>query len=330
MDKDLIKKIVAATGIITGELVLVQFWGEGEDAHIMHAAADAVAALGASPVEIIQSRRVNAQRFLVANEKAFDGKYFQHLSNFDAVIDIFTYRPVVLETLPDSFRMDLYEKYMSNLFSALSEVKRFSQIRIPTEENAKESNLNFEDYSKRMLAAMDVDYNALREVCRAAADGLQERTEVTLVTGDGHKLNFQLEGRKWYVDAGDGDIPAGEIYIAPLEDKTNGKVFFDKLFAGCWGEFADIVLTIENGVITASSGNVLAGHLAQLDDARKTICELGLGKNPNITGLCGFTVLDEKAHGTFHIGIGNNIMFGGKNSPPFHMDFVGGKGWKIL
>lgn len=45
--------------------------------------------------------------------------------------------------------------------------------------------------------------------------------------------------------------------------------------------------------------------------------------NPNITELIGYTVLDEKMAGTFHIAIGDNTMFGGKNSTPLHMDFVG-------
>ncbi|NLL00827.1 MAG: hypothetical protein GX271_09235 [Clostridiales bacterium] len=39
--------------------------------------------------------------------------------------------------------------------------------------------------------------------------------------------------------------------------------------------------------------------------------------------MIGYTVLDEKMAGTFHIAIGDNTMFGGNNSSPLHMDFVG-------
>ena len=36
--------------------------------------------------------------------------------------------------------------------------------------------------------------------------------------------------------------------------------------------------------------------------------------NPNVTELCGYTPLDEKMYGTFHIAVGANNMFGGTNA----------------
>ena len=42
-----------------------------------------------------------------------------------------------------------------------------------------------------------------------------------------------------------------------------------------------------------------------------------------IPNICeGFTLVDEKALGTYHIGLGMNHLSGGKNNCPFHMDFV--------
>ena len=45
--------------------------------------------------------------------------------------------------------------------------------------------------------------------------------------------------------------------------------------------------------------------------------------NPNVTELCGYTPLDEKMYGTFHIAVGANNMFGGTNAASDHIDFVG-------
>ena len=45
--------------------------------------------------------------------------------------------------------------------------------------------------------------------------------------------------------------------------------------------------------------------------------------NPNVTDLCGYTLLDEKMTGTFHIAVGANTMFGGENNASDHVDFVG-------
>jgi len=323
MEKELLTRIAAASGISRGELVLIQFWGEDKDVGIMHAAAEAAVALGASPVEIQQSRSVNARRFTEFGEGAFGESYFKFMSNFDAVIDIFSYRPVVIESFPDGFKSDEYQKYMSSLFGALSKAKRFTQIRIPTEENAKESGLSFKEYSNRMYAAMDIDYSALRNECEKAVSGLRKKSELVLTTGYIHKLRFELKDRKWFIDAGDGDIPAGEVYIAPIEGKTNGAVYFETLYAGDWGKFRNIILSIKNGVILSSNNDELNEHLSKMDESFKIVCELGFGKNPNVKDLCGFTVLDEKTNGTFHIAIGNNTMFGGQNDVPLHMDFVG-------
>ena len=53
------------------------------------------------------------------------------------------------------------------------------------------------------------------------------------------------------------------------------------------------------------------------------VCEFGIGINEGINELTGYELLDEKMLGTFHIAIGNNTMFGGKNDSPLHQDFVG-------
>ena len=39
--------------------------------------------------------------------------------------------------------------------------------------------------------------------------------------------------------------------------------------------------------------------------------------------LCGYTLLDEKMAGTFHIAVGANTMFGGESRATDHGDFVG-------
>ena len=45
--------------------------------------------------------------------------------------------------------------------------------------------------------------------------------------------------------------------------------------------------------------------------------------NENITEPCGYAVLDEKMKDSFHIAIGNNTMFCGKNNAQLHIDLVG-------
>lgn len=80
---------------------------------------------------------------------------------------------------------------------------------------------------------------------------------------------------------------------------------------------------IEDGEVCGSSHSEIAKYFAELPRENRIVCELGIGMNPNITELCGYTLLDEKMAGTFHIAVGANDMFGGENNASDHVDFVG-------
>ena len=107
-----------------------------------------------------------------------------------------------------------------------------------------------------------------------------------------------------------------------MEDRTNGTVFFEEF----WLEdekYSNVTLRVENGEVTGSSDEAVAKLFAGMPRENRIVCELGLGMNPNVKSLCGYTVLDEKMAGTFHIAVGANVMFGGKNQATDHTDFVG-------
>ena len=323
MDKSLIERIVRATGVQANEMILVHFWGEDKDIATMHHFASAVAALGASPIELQQSRSVNYQRFSSLTQRPYGDAYFDLYKNLDAVIDIFNYQPVVLNQKLEEEQMGYYRQYMASIFRVLVQAKRFSQIRLPSVDNADESGLSPEEFTERILRAYDVDYDEIRIAGQNRVAKLSQEKTFSLVTGQGSILNFNLEDRQWHIDAGDGDMPCGEVYIAPVEELTVGDVYFERLYTQEYGIYDNIVLHIDAGVIVGSNKEEFNECLTKLDAQDKTVCELGFGINPNITTLCGYTVLDEKALATFHIAIGNNTLFGGKNESQQHIDFVG-------
>lgn len=323
MNKEVVRKLVKASGVSNGELILIHFWGEDEEKSIANLFMTEVAALGASPVLLQQSRTINRDMFMVTNDNCFNQKYFDMLSGFDAVLDVFTYRPVILGYEIEEKQFNLYRKYMSQLFSTLMNSKRFTQIRIPTAANAEEAGLDAEDFINRMMKAYDIDYTYLEQACKVKVEDLSMLKEITLRTGTDASLHFELGDRKWFIDAGDGDLPCGEVAIAPLEDKTNGTVYFEKLYLEDNGLAEKVTFTVSNGKIDTSDNECVNEFLAKLPEESKVVCELGFGMNPNVTDLCGYTVLDEKMAGTFHIAIGANTMFGGENNAGTHIDFVG-------
>lgn len=322
MTKETIWKLVKASGVSAGELILVHFWGEDEDKSIANDFVTAVAAMGASPVLLQQSRSINREIFSAAKESCFDARYFDLFSNFDAVLDVFAYQPVVLGYTIADAQMELYRRYVSQLFGKLVGCKRFVQIRIPTAANAVESGIDPQEYLRRMNDAYDIDYDALRAACARELERFAGARRVTIRTGDACALHLELTGRSWLIDAGDGDLPCGEIYIAPVEAKTNGDVFFETFYLDD-AKYTDVTLQIIDGAVTGSSNAAVAAQFAAMPQENRIVCELGLGMNPHVTSLCGYTILDEKMCGTFHIAVGANTMFGGENNASDHVDFVG-------
>ena len=322
MDRKTISKIVKASGVSSGEMILVHFWGEDADKEIANNFMVTVAENGATPILVQQSRSVNRDIFISAKESCFNERYFDFFAKFDAVLDVFAYRPVILGYEIDDDKFELYRRYMAQLFSKLMNCKRFTQIRIPTEANAEESGLDPQDYIQRMERAYDVDYTAVYEACRQAKDRFEGIDKVQLHTGENCELSFELTDRVWHIDAGDGDLPCGEIYIAPVEDKTQGTVYFEVFYLD-GVKYENVLLHIKDGRISGSSQPEVTAFFEKHPQENRVVCELGFGMNPNVTDLCGYTVLDEKMCGTFHIAVGSNHMFGGKNEASDHIDFVG-------
>lgn len=322
MDRKMISKIVNASGISSGEMVLIHFWGEDADKEIANNFMAAVAETGATPVLLQQSRSVNRDIFLAAKESCFGGQYFDLFTKFDAVLDVFAYQPVILGYEIDHDKFELYRKYMAQLFSRLMSSKRFTQIRIPTAANAEESGLSPQEYIQRMERAYDVDYTAVYEACKQAKDRFAGVDKVLLRTGEDCALSFELTDRAWHIDAGDGDLPCGEIYIAPVEDKTQGTVYFE-LFYLDGVKYEHVLLHIRDGRISGSNQPEITAFFEKQPPENRIVCELGFGMNPNVTDLCGYTVLDEKMCDSFHIAVGANNMFGGRNAASDHIDFVG-------
>lgn len=329
MEQAIVNEIVRASGVQAGELILVHFWGEQETLAEAEGFMRAVAALGAAPLLLHQARTANRALFASARDGAFGEKYFRAFAGCDAVLDVFAYPPVTLgEPLPPPAQAR-YRQYMAGLFRQLTQCKRFTQIRLPTAANAEGTGLAPEEFTRRMTEACRVDCTALHRACKDRIAVLSRSPRLVLRTGQDCTLHFDLTARTWLVDAGDGDWPCGEVYIAPVEEATRGSVYFPALHVEGAGRFEDVTLQIEAGRVTDSSCAGLNAFLATLPPEGRVVAELGLGMNPGVQSLCGCTVLDEKAAGTFHIALGANDMFGGRNAAPLHLDLVGQVPWTL-
>ncbi len=103
MTRETIAKIVKASGVSAGELILSHFWGENADKTVANQFAASVAALGASPVVLQQARSVNREIFAGAKESCFDERYFGLF--FRSSTRAWTYSPASRSCSDTSWRM---------------------------------------------------------------------------------------------------------------------------------------------------------------------------------------------------------------------------------
>lgn len=218
-------------------------------------------------------------------------------------------------------KIPFFGTFLKGVFKKASSKKKFIQITMPSKTNAMRAGMDYEKYRERITKALDIDYDELKKNCEKKILELSGDKR-TIKTGNNCILTMETTGRRWNIDAGDGAFPCGEIYIAPLEDKTNGSIFFETFAAEDVGVFKNVTLSVNAGRVVSSDCEEFNEFLETLPQGGNVVAELGIGMNPNVDCIEGDSVLDENALGTFHIAIGMNNLFGGVNDCPFHMDFV--------
>ncbi|MFH1623365.1 MAG: aminopeptidase [Candidatus Aenigmatarchaeota archaeon] len=210
---------------------------------------------------------------------------------------------------------------------------RSALVGFPTRETAKAMRVPFAKLDRIFWDTMDTDFSGLYAFNERMRKLLRGAHTIRIV-GDRTDLTFSVKGRDFINDCGMVakekigymNLPAGEIFTAPVETSANGDIYFDlpcmyhygKQVEGVWFRFRKgkvVRYEIRKGkkdfedIIKNASG------------AKTTIAELGIGTNPNARPTGGMIIVDEKLLGTVHIAIGQNKLYGGRNEATIHWDF---------
>lgn len=320
---NVIPNMVSGFEIEKGALVLLNFWGENSDLAILDKFTLEVAKAGGVPIRWQQSRELIKEYYKeVAPEYLeFPDKYFEIFKLADAVIDIFMYAPAPHKDFPKD-KFPFYGGYMRKLFNSLTEGKElFIQVRVPTEENAMSEGVDYEVYKVSIYNALSIDFTKLKNDCTELVNKLKGKNSVNIYTEGNKVLSFNLENRQWHKDDGTGDVPCGEVFIAPIEESAEGEILIPQVILE-GKKLSNVLLEFKAGKLVNCSSKELMEFIKQFPGDNDVLAEFGIGLNENIKELIGCTVIDEKCKGTAHIAIGMNDMFGGKNSSQLHMDFI--------
>lgn len=185
------------------------------------------------------------------------------------------------------------------------------------------------DVTEEMIAGpMLVDHKEIAKRNDKLLRLLRDARRIHVTTKKGTDIEIITEGRAFLADSGVlikpgsfSNLPAGEVYAAPCEGKSSGRVVFDASFSGIGKLSAPIIIEVEHGRAAKIKGD--GGRLSKmLDNAGplgRNLAELGIGTN-NKARITGFVLEDEKVMGTIHLAFGDNSNFGGKVKVDVHLD----------
>ena len=181
-----------------------------------------------------------------------------------------------------------------------------------------------------MKRALNVDFYKIKTINEKLIKKLKNKNKIKITTKKGTNAEFYTNERKWIGDDGIytkkgafGNLPAGEIFIAPLENRTNGIIVVDASIGGIGKTDKNIIIEIKNGFIKKITSGKIAHQFKKSlkNKLYKNVAELGIGTNHKAI-ITGNVLEDEKVAGTCHIAFGNNKHFGGLVDVPFHVDVV--------
>jgi aminopeptidase len=320
--EELIPKIAQGAGINKGEIVLLQLWGEKENLPILDRFAIEVAQAGGIPVKWNYSREYIKEYFstVPGENLAFPEKYFDIFKPADVVIDILTYPPSPAAGFPKE-KLPFYGKYMGQLFRTLTQKRTFIQVKVPSAENAAEAGVNKDIFETALLSAMDIDYPKMKTTCSVLAREFENASEGKIHTEKGCEFSFSFKTRQWHKDDGSGDIPCGEIYVSPIEESGQGSLFVPEVVID-GRKYNNVILKFKNGKLESASEPEVLEYVRSAPGDCDMLAEFGIGLNPGVNKLIGYSGTDEKMMGTVHVAVGMNNLAGGKNKTPMHLDFI--------
>lgn len=183
-----------------------------------------------------------------------------------------------------------------------------------------------------LIRCFSADFNKILETSAAVHKVLEPCSTVKVETALGTYLEIPMKGRQVISSTGvlrnpgdGGNLPSGEVYLAPWENKTNGILVVDGSIAGIGAITDPVTIEIVNGYATKFSGGKAADELQKMLDEvgpdARSVAEFGFGTN-YMAKICGLILEDEKVQGTIHIAFGNNVSMGGCVNVPIHIDCI--------
>nr|MBS0036699.1 aminopeptidase [Saprospiraceae bacterium] len=223
---------------------------------------------------------------------------------------------------------EINENYFKR--TASGEMKR-SLCEYPTQASAQNAGMSLDDFSKFVFEACRLNEDdpteswlEVRREQQKIVDFLNSK-ETIQYKGPNIDVTFNTKGRIWINSDGTANMPSGEVFTAPVEDKVDGYVKFSYPAIYMGEEVENVELWIEKGEIVkwdATRGKSFLDRIFEIPGTRR-FGEVAVGTNYRIQKMTKNILFDEKIGGTIHMAIGQSyLQNGGKNQSTVHWDMI--------
>jgi leucyl aminopeptidase (aminopeptidase T) len=295
---------------------------------------------------MLEAQRVGSQPFLWEFNEDFFRESFERASGnsmssvlgqmrslvekSDTIIWLSQFENV--ERFPANIRKAIYSFW--NAISEAVKLKPCLFVNLPSPRTVRTIGINYLEFLSAFINGIKVDYKKIKETGLDLASVLSGKKLIRVSHANGTDLEFSVKDRHLSVESGTLedcyftgrdcgiDVPAGEIYITPIETSANGILVVNEHKE--YGlkklelRFADGRIT---GIKAERGGEPFRKLMEKAEGDKDKIGEFGMGTNYGIKPV-GWSIYDEKAIGTAHVAIGNHFHLGGANEASIHIDFV--------
>ncbi|MFB6132917.1 MAG: aminopeptidase [Halanaeroarchaeum sp.] len=184
---------------------------------------------------------------------------------------------------------------------------RWVLTQFPTPADAQLASMSTEAYENFVWDAIDRDWEEQRAFQERLVDRLDEASEVRIVSGESTDLRMSVAGNVALNDYGRHNMPAGEVFTAPVVDSVEGDVLFDKPLYHQGREVENARLVFEDGEVveySADANEATLGEVLDTDEGARYLGELGIGTNRAIDRFTYNMLFDEKMGDTVHMAVG--------------------------
>ncbi len=246
--------------------------------------------------------------------------------------------------LVSSARKPIFETFMKRA-AAAEFPEQYPGVRplkwvgtqFPTQASAQDAERSLREYEDFVFKAGYLDHDnpaaiwhQIRDKQQRVADYLTGKKLIHFQTADGTDIKVNVDGMTWINCAGESNFPDGEVFTGPNLKHADGGVngivrySFPAVYNG--REVHDIELTFKHGRVVdakASKGLDFLEAMLDQDEGARSLGEIAIGTNYQVTEYTKNTLFDEKIGGTFHAAVGAGYPeTGNSNASGLHWDMV--------